>query len=145
MVPLNMGPASATPEAENDDATELGARDALGVILKDTLQRMAKRIVTRHERAAKKPEELKRFLDQGMIDDNRAVVLDALTPALDALQVPGNRSSLMLEFFYCMKDALTSRATVDGVEILCTDEFKRNQVISEVSEELASRWMGEIE
>ena len=135
MVPLNMGPASATPEAENDDATELGARDALGVILKDTLQRMAKRIVTRHERAAKKPEELKRFLEQGMIDDNRAVVLDALTPALDALQVPGNRSSLMLEFFYCMKDALT----------VCGDGFNRNEIISGVSEELASRWMGEIE
>ena len=134
MVPLNMGPASATPEAENDDATELGARDALGVILKDTLQRMAKRIVTRHERAAKKPEELQRFLDQGMIDDNRAVVLDALTPALDALQVPGNRSSLMLEFFYCMKDALT----------VCGDGFNRNEIISGVSEELASRWMGEI-
>ena len=96
---------------------------------------MAKRIVTRHERAAKKPEELKRFLEQGMIDDNRAVVLDALTPALDALQVPGNRSSLMLEFFYCMKDALT----------VCGDGFNRNEIISGVSEELASRWMGEIE
>ena len=130
MVPLNMGPASVAPVADQE-GEDLGAREALGVILKDTLQRMAKRICTRHERAAKKPAELDAWFAGGIIDESRAVVLDALTPALDALEVPGNRSSLMLEFFYSMKDALKGADT------------NRQQIISDISEELARRWMGE--
>jgi len=130
MVPLNMGPASVAPVADQE-GEDLGAREALGVILKDTLQRMAKRICTRHERAAKKPAELDAWFAGGIIDESRAVVLDALTPALDALEVPGNRSSLMLEFFYSMKDALKGAET------------NRQQIISDISEELARRWMGE--
>ena len=139
MVPLNMGPAAAAAE-DDQGGEELAARESGEVLLHDTLQRMAKRVCTGAHRAAKKGR-FNNWLNQGMVDESRAVVLDALTPVLDLLEIKGDRSSQMLEFFYTLKDEFAGLLNKrQGVLPGIKSEDMEN-TISTVCEELTRRWI----
>ena len=141
MVPLNMGPAAAAAE-DDQGGEELAARESGEVLLHDTLQRMAKRVCTGAHRAAKKGR-FNNWLNQGMVDESRAVVLDALTPVLDLLEIKGDRSSQMLEFFYTLKDEYIGLIRQGGTAEQLPGIMAENieTITAGVSEELARRWI----
>ena len=140
MVPLNMGPASAAAEADQG-GEELAAREAGKVLLHDTLQRMAKRVCLKAQKAIKK-EEFNTWLRNGMVEESRAVVSDALTPVLDLLEIEGDRAALIVDFFDTLRNhyqMILDQESASTKAQLITENSEN--ITNHVSRELAIWWM----
>jgi HK97 family phage portal protein len=92
--PVNMTPASGDNSTDTNDTPDetvgSGVRSALRLLVKETAGRMARRLATHAERLARRPEELRTWLDSNQgLESHRTVVAEAFEHLATAVRSTG--------------------------------------------------------
>lgn len=137
-------PIDPDDDQQDDSSRDAVRRSAIEGLVVDVVRRMHKRTCGQAERAAKKPAEWVAFCE-GLIDDNRSVWIEAMTPAVAVLDAEYgmaanvgeladryycDAASRLLDLANCQADELPARvrAWIDGTLVNGPREFVRSIV-----------------